>query len=64
MTGRKNRVGLKSIARVSRAQETEGVPVIIARGVTVGTSHSGVIIERPSSNRKKVMARPVDLRLR
>ena len=65
MTGRMNLKGRRSIARVNRDQEIKAVPGCIPPAAAVpvggGTFHRGVMTDRPSNNKKKVIPNPVDL---
>lgn len=64
MTGRRNRNGRTSIARVNRAHEMRAVLALAPPGPVApgdGTSHSGVTRLRPSRSKRKVQPRPVEL---
>lgn len=65
MTGRMKRKGRMIMARVNRAQEIRAELGLTAEADMdldgVGTSHSGVIRDRPSNMSMKVIPRPTSL---
>lgn len=64
MTGRMNLKGRTSIARVSRAHEMRaafGGALLLMLLSGEGTSHRGVMRERPDRRRRKVIPKLVEL---